>query len=78
MTHQQIAIKRALGDRIQTEEGRVKGYLVRFTPPGDADLVNERFDRERTDFMFDRGYDIVGKPIKVEHGYDGKIGVVRM
>lgn len=66
-----LAIKRALGDAIKAmDSNRVGGYLVRFTNAADTDLYDEYFTAD-TDLATELGWKLEGKPILVEHGFDG-------
>lgn len=56
-------------------DGRVGGYLARFTKPGDYDVVADRFDKTETDFGLGENATI---PILYNHGLDVKIGRKRI
>jgi len=49
-------------------DGRVQGYLVRFTDPDERDLYGEYFNEE-TDFQFE-GFPVKGAPVLYQHGLD--------
>lgn len=71
MTATTQAIRRAKGDTIKAmDSDRVGGYLVRFTNSADTDLWDEYFTKD-SDFATEVGWQIEGKPILVEHGFDG-------
>lgn len=58
---------KALGD------GRVGGYLVKYTDPERRDLYREYFDKN-TDFMLD-DYPVMGANVLYNHGLDTTVGV---
>jgi len=70
MTETRIAFGgaiKALGD------GRVGGYLVRFTDANQPDLYGEYFD-EHTNFYLE-DHPMIGKPVMFNHGLDEAAGV---
>lgn len=67
----------AMGGNIRmASNGRLEGYLVRFTSPDEVDTYGTWFDAN-TDYMTD-DHPIVGTPIYYNHGMDRRIGVNKL
>ena len=55
------------GDKVKVlENGKVGGYLIRYTPEGDLDLDEERFSKNTNLGLIDGG----SLPVFYNHGYD--------
>lgn len=67
----------AYGSAIKSsQDGRVGGHLIPYTPPNPRDL-HEQYFNAKTE-RFPEQYPVEGLPVLYNHGYDPRMGAVKM